>query len=502
MLLRMVDKEFIRKLVLVKGWSIREVSRHMQIARQTVRKCLEDSKQPAYNQTQPRRSPMLDQVKRIIDEWLKQDEQAPRKQRHTARRIYHRLVQEYGFQGGESTVRAYVASVRGQHREVFIPLAFDLGQRAQCDWGQAQVVLDGRAVTVHLLCMRLLASKDFFVMAFMNEQEEAFLEGQRQAVEFFGGVPAVISYDNLTTAVKKILTNRARIEQDDFSSFRTHYLFDSHFCNIAKGNEKGSVENLVGYARRNFLVPVPEVRSIDELNQHLRNGCVANRLRQHPFEKSTIGVVFAEEQKSLRPLPPCPFECARLLHVRVNSLSLVHVDTNRYSAPTRYAYQIVVAKVYVDRVCLYHKETLIAQHPRLNGRNLESLRFEHYLEVLERKPGAMSYARALKADALPPLWQQYLEAVRQSLPRAERDFIRTLQLMREMPEHHVEDAVRNALSSGTYGYEVVRNLAAQYWQADSPVQPLQGAALAHLPPATVAPPDVQRFNQLLQEVEF
>lgn len=496
----MVDKEFIRKLVLVKGWSVREVARQMHIARQTVRKCLEDSAPPTYNQTQPRSAPVLDQFKPIIDAWLKQDEQSPRKQRHTARRIYHRLVQEHAFQGGESSVRAYVAKVRGLHREVFIPLAFEMGQRAQCDWGQAEVVLDGRGVTVHLFCIRLLASKDFFVMAFLNEQEEAFLEGQRQAFEFWDGVPAVISYDNLSTAVSKILANRTRIEQDDFSSFRAHYLFDSHFCNIAKGNEKGSVENLVGYARRNFLVPVPEVRSLDELNQYLRACCVQNRLRQHPFESKTIGTVFAEEQKVLLSLPPRPFDCARLEHPRATSLSLVHLDTNRYSVPTRYAYQIVLAKLYVDRVCLYHGQTLIAEHPRLTGRNQESLQFEHYLEVLERKPGAMSYARALKANALPPLWQQYLQAVRESQARPERDFIRTLRLMEELPTACVEEAVQQALATRTYGYEVIRNLAAQRWSTTRLAPPLEESAVAHLPAATVTPPDVQRFNQLLQEV--
>jgi transposase len=236
----MVDKEFIRKLVFVKGWSVRLVARHMQIARQTVRKCLEDSAPPSYRQSKPRHSPALNKMKPIINTWLEQDEQSPRKQRHTARRIYQRLVAEHGFQGGESTVRAYVRSVRGQRREVFVPLAFEMGQRAQCDWGQAQVIVAGKMVTVHLFCIRLLASKDFFVITFLNEQEEAFLEGHRQAFEFWGGVPTVISYDNLPTAVSKILTNRDRIEQRDFSSFRAHYLFDSHFCTPAKGNEKDS----------------------------------------------------------------------------------------------------------------------------------------------------------------------------------------------------------------------------------------------------------------------
>lgn len=498
----MVDKEFIRKQVLIKGWSVRKVAKEMGIARQTVRKCLEDSAPPVYRKAKPRKFPVVDTVKPIIDTWLEQDQQSPRKQRHTARRIHQRLVAEYEFQGGESTVRAYVSSVRGQRREVFVPLAFEMGQRAQCDWGQAQVIIDGKMVTVHLFCMRLLVSKDIFLMAFLNEQEEAFLEGNRQAFEFWNGVPAVISYDNLSTAVSKILAKHDRIEQKDFSAFRAHYLFDSHFCTPGKGNEKGSVENLVGYSRRNFLVPIPEVRSIDELNQHLLDCCVKNRLRQHPFEQTTIGLMFAEEQKHLLALPPNPYDCARLEHVRVNSLSLVHVDTNRYSVPTLYAYQLVVAKVYVDRVRVICGEKLIAEHPRLTGRNQESLHFDHYLELLERKPGAMSYARALKPHALPPFWQQYLTVLRETQSRPERDFIRTLQLMRELPAPCVEDAVQQALVAGTCGYEVIRNLATQLWATESLCRPLAENVLSHLPDAPVAPPDVQHYNRLLQEVEF
>jgi hypothetical protein len=244
------------------------------------------------------------------------------------------------------------------------------------------------------------------------------------------------------------------------------------------------------------------VRSIDELNQHLRECCIKNRLRQHPFEETTIGVVFTEEQKHLLALPSSPYDCARLEHVRVSSLSLVHLDTNRYSVPTQYAYQLVVAKLYVNQVRISCGERLIAEHPRLTGRNQESLHFDHYLELLERKPGAVSYARALKVHALPPFWQQYLQVLRETQSKPERDFIKTLQLMRELPAPCVEEAVEQALVAGTCGYEVIRNLASQRWAAKSLALPLAEDALRHLPQAPVAPPDVQHYNRLLEEVEF
>lgn len=496
----MVDKELIRKLVLVKGWSIREVARELKIARQTIRKCLADAEQPRYHLTESRPAPAIAPVKEIIDAWLAEDASRPPKQRHTARRIYTRLVEEHNFQGGESTVRRYVAAVRGNQREVFVPLEFELGQRAFCDWGQAKAVIDGKEITVHLFCMRLAGSRDFFVVAFLNERQEAFFEGHRLAFEFWGGVPAVISYDNLTTAVKKILEGRNRIEQEAFSALRAHYLFDSHFCTPAKGNEKGSVENLVGYARRNFLVPVPEVRSLEELNKQLLAACLKNRQHRHPLRPTTVGAMYEEERQALLPLPQRPFDCARVVHPQVNSLSLVHFETNRYSVPARYAYQRVTLKAYVDRVRIYHGTERIAEHVRLFGRNEESLQFDHYLDLLERKPGAMSYARALKPSALPPIWLRYLEVLRHTHTKPEKEFIHTLRLLRHIPEQHVNEAVRQCVEMGSCSCDVVRGFAEHLKEAGRAVAPLGSETLQRLPAAPVAAPSTEHFNRLLQGV--
>lgn len=496
----MVDKELIRKLVLVKGWSIREIARNMNVSRQTVRKCLQDAAPPKYQLKESRPAPVVDHVKAVIDQWLAEDVQRPPKQRHTARRIHQRLVDEYGFQGAESTVRRYVAMKRGDTQEVFVPLEFEMGSRAFCDWGQAQAVIDGKEVTIHLFCMRLAASRDYFVVAFPHERQEAFFEGHRLAFEFWGGVPAVISYDNLATAVKKILTGRDREEQDAFSALRAHYLFDSHFCTPGKGNEKGSVENLVGYARRNFLVPVPEVRTLAELNEKLRAACLSSRRLRHPVKATTVGAVFEQERKVLLGLPQRSFDCARVVHAKVNSLSLVHFETNRYSVPTNCAYRQVTVKAYVERVLVYKDTELVAEHTRLYGRNEESLNFDHYLDLLERKPGAMSYARALRPGALPPVWARYLEALRHTYTRPEKEFIHTLRLLRHMPAQHVNEALRQSLEMGTYGCEVVRNFALQLKESGRVIQPLPGEALQRLPAAPVAAPTTEHFNRLLQGV--
>lgn len=497
----MVDKELIRKLVLVKGWSVRAVARELKVARQTIRKCVEDAEPPRYRLKDTRPAPVVTAVKAIIDEWLTQDEQRPPKQRHTARRIYVRLVEEYGFQGAESTIRRYVAMARGTRREVYIPLEFELGQRAFCDWGQAQVILDGHEVTVHLFCMRLAGSRDFFVVAFLLERQEAFFEGHRLAFEFWNGVPAVISYDNLATAVRKILAGRERLEQEAFSALRAHYLFDSHFCSPGKGNEKGSVENLVGYVRRNFLVPVPEVRDLVELNDYLRAACVRERQHRHPMKPTTtVGAIFEQEQKLLRPLPQHPFDCARVVHPQVNSLALVHFETNRYSVPDRYAYRQVTLKASVDKIRLYVGTELIAEHARLYGRNQESLNFDHYLDLLERKPGAMSYARALRPSALPPLWLKYLDALRHTYTRPEKEFLHTLRLLRYIPQQYVEEALRQSVAMGCYGCEVVRSFALKLKETGQVIQPLSSETIRRLPAAPVAAPTTEHYNRLLQGV--
>lgn len=497
----MADKELIRKLVLVKGWSIRKVARELHVARQTIRKCLQDAAQPQYCLTKPRPAPVIDSVKEIIDTWLAEDAERPPKQRHTARRIYIRLVEEYGFQGGESTVRRYVASIRGNQREVYIPLEFEVGQRAFCDWGEAQAVIAGKEVRIYLFCMRLAASRDFFVVAFPHERQEAFFEGHRLAFEHWGGVPAVISYDNLSTAVKKILTGRNRVEQDAFTALRAHYLFESHFCNPGKANEKGSVENLVGYARRNFLVPVPEVGSLSELNERLLRACVQDRRRRHPMKPgATVGAVFEQERASLLPLSQQPFDCARVVPLKVNSLSLVHFETNRYSVPAQHAYQPVTLKAYVDKVKIYYRTDLIAEHDRLYGRNEESLQMDHYLDLLERKPGAMSYARALKLSALPPVWLEYLEALRRSHTQPEKEFIHTLRLLRQIPEQYVLEALRQCLTQGTCSCEAVRSFAAYLKEPGRTMPPLSEDVLQRLPATPVAGPSTEAYNRLLQGV--
>ena len=244
------EKENIRRLYFIHRHSIREISQKLRHSRKTVRKAVADAAVPEYHLTVSRPCPVIDPVKAIIEKWLEEDKRQPRKQRHTAHRIYKRLVSEHGFTGGERTVRQYVSRLRHNFQELFIPLEFDPGTDAHCDWGEAQVYKEDKLIPVQVFCMKLAYSGKPFVMAFPTQRQEAFFEGHQQAFHWFQGVPARVSYDNLTVAVQKVLRGRKREEQQAFTALRSHYLFKSHFSMPRHPQEQGRIENLVGYNAR------------------------------------------------------------------------------------------------------------------------------------------------------------------------------------------------------------------------------------------------------------
>lgn len=327
-----VDIEYIRKKHLVEGWSIHRIADELHVCRQTVRRAIKDPGPWKYTLRADKPCPVMDPYRDVITQWIK-DERAPRKQHHTASRIYHRLCDEYGFLGGESTVRRYVRRLRAalevQNVDPFLVLEADPGEMAQIDWGTAQVYLCGIRITIHLLCMRMKYSKVPFVWAATNERLETFLEGHVQAFNWLGGVPKRIVYDNLTTAIKKVLSGHDRELNERLVILRSHHLFHTVFCNRAAGWEKGSVENLVGYARRNCLTPMPSVSSIEELNVLLLEWC--ERERQRHCKEWNL------ELKGLSELPTETFRaCVTKLTTVFSKLSLVTYERNRYSVPCKY----------------------------------------------------------------------------------------------------------------------------------------------------------------------
>ena len=283
---------------------------------------------------------------------------------------------------------------------MFVPLAHPPGD-AQADFGEALVVIDGVECKAHYLVVDLPHSDDAFVQAFPAETTEAFCEGHNAAFRYFGGVPRGIVYDNTTLAVAKILGDGTRQRTQSFSELHSHYLFDDRFGRPGKGNDKGKVEGLVGYARRNFFVPVPRVASWDALNADLARQCRARRGQRLRRHTETIGERFARDRAALLPLPPVPYEACDTRPTRVTSLSLVRYRRNDYSVPTAYGHRDVVVKGYVDVVVIVCGSEEIARHRRSYGR--EELIFDplHYLALLERKTGALDQAAPLTGWALP-----------------------------------------------------------------------------------------------------
>ena len=258
----------VRRAVMVEGKSIREASWVFGLHRDTVRKMPAYSVPPGYRRQATPHRPKLETFTGVIDRILEDDLRVPRKQRHTAKRIYERLRDEYGFDGGYTIVKDYVREHRRRTQEMFVPLSHPSGH-AQCDFGKALVIIGGVEQKAHCFVLDLPHSNGCFVKAYPAEITEAFLDGHVSAFAFLGGVPLSILYDNTRLAVTRMPGDGRRQRPHAFTELQSHHLFDDRFGRLGKGNDKGKVEGMVGYVRRNFLVPVPSFESFDALNAHL-----------------------------------------------------------------------------------------------------------------------------------------------------------------------------------------------------------------------------------------
>jgi transposase len=447
----------IRRRVFVDGQSKRSVCREFDIHWDTLQKILGHPQPPGYRRSGPRHRPRLEPFLPVIHQILKDDTKAPRKQRHTAKRIFERLRDEYGYEGKLTIVKEAVAAYRRSHAEVFVPLAHRPGE-AQVDFGHAEVLLDGQTTTVALFVMTLPYSDAIFLCAFPRECTEAFLEGHLRAFAFFGGVPRRISYDNSKIAVTKIVGGRDRKLTEAFLRLKSHHLFESHFCLVHRPNEKGHVETLIGYARRNFLVPVPAVHGgLEPLNIELEARCRAELLRQLRGKPAIKAELLDEERTALRPLPCEAFVAARVEQPWVDSLSLVRFDTNDYSVPTTYAHHRVTAVGTVDTVRFVVGDQVVATHRRCWDRAKVFYDPVHYLAILERKPGALDFAAPLEGWDLPVCFgvlRRRLEA--EFGGPGTRQYIKVLRLLEWADLDELTRAVKRALELGTANADAVR----------------------------------------------
>lgn len=499
------EREKIRRAYFIDGKSMRQIARELRHSRDTVKKAIESAEPATYTLTKPRPAPVLGPYMARIDELLAENERLPRKQRYTGHKIYE-VIQAEGYTGSESRVRGYIAERRRpqKKRQVYIPLEFDPGTDAQVDWGEAEAIIVGDQVTVQLFVMRLCYSRRLFVMAFPAQKQEAFFMGHVQAFHHFDGVPQRISYDNLKTAVQRVLTGHNRKEQEAFIFFRSYHVFDSHFCTVGQAHEKGRVEDGVGFARRNFLVPLPEVESFEALNAHLLRACLADDQRQVDRQTMTIGEAWEMERPYLLPLPAKDFECCISKPVTLNGYSQVEFDTNRYSVPANDAYLNFVLKAYPFRIDILHMNDVIATHPRCYGQKQDILDPLHYLPLLEQRPGAFDHAKPIRRwrKSWPPVYERLLAHLRGKWPdgRGVREFVRILKLHRDHPADQITAAIAQALEYGCAHADGVRLCLHQLLSPDAPIPALDLTARPQLLGVGAQPPDLSRYDRLLEQV--
>jgi transposase len=434
-------------------------------SRNTIKKAIRGE---AWGYTERRRQPFpaLEPYLTSIDGWLEADKKQKEKQRHTARRIYNRLVSECGFAGGESTVRRYVRFAKIKlgldSPGTFVPCDPAIGREGEVDWGTAHAVVNGKRVKLKFFCMRSKYSGKHFVRMYPCERQQAFFDAHVHAFSFFGGVFPILIYDNLTTAVRKVLQGKKRLEQESYRKFRAYYNFESRFCTSGQGHEKGGVEGMVGFVRRNYMVPLPEAESLEELNEKLLDSCRHYGSHTISGREQSVDVLFDQERQSLLSLPRTPFSNIQVHTGKADKYSTVIVDKNRYSVPSRYAGYPVKVQATVDRVDIYFGGKKIASHSRLFNNNKWSLHPDHYLELIQQRPQSFDFARPILqwSKQWPECLHKLLERFRSSsgVTGGTKDFLNVLMLYRDYDTDEVESAVSLALEQGISNSGGVRHI--------------------------------------------
>lgn len=496
------DFETIRRAYFIEKQSIRGIHRSLGFDRETIRKAIVAAAPVVYTLASPREAPVIGPYKQRIDELLKESKKQKRKQRYTAHRIFE-IIRSEGYKGSEGAVHNYVSRERrkDEYKEKYIPLEFDPGQDAQVDWGEADVLMAGDRITVQLFILRLNYSKTRFVMAFQFQKQEAFFEGHNQAFRFLSGVPRRLTYDNLQTAVYKILSGHNRQEQEKFKGFRSYYLFESNYCNPAQGHEKGGVENDVGFVQRNFMTPLLEVRSFEELNNLLWKACQENLHRRSRGQLTSVADLLADERNHFLPLSGELFRACVSSPVKPNGYSQVELDTNRYSIPVEHANDQLVMRAYPFQVEILSDEKVIANHPRCFGREQDVIDPLHYLNLLEQRPGAFEHAKPIRRwrNHWPKEYDQLLADLRNRLPdnRGVKEFIQILKLHKEYPAEQVEKAIHSALELGAASLDGVLLCLRQLQNPQPQFPELPDERISTLTGFGNQPVNLQQYNQLL-----
>lgn len=440
------------------GLSGRAIARDFGICRDSVAKMLAYSEPPGYQRTAPIKRPKLDAFTDQIDIWLAEDKTRPRKQRHTAKRIFDRLRAECGFTGGYTIVKDYVRSKKHGGKEMFVPLHHPAGH-GQADFGEALVVIGGVEQKAYFFAFDLPHSDACYVRAYPAANTEAWLDGHVHAFAFFGAVPQSVLYDNDRCLVAKIMPDGVRKRTQRFSAMLSHYVIDDRYGRPGKGNDKGKVEGLVGYARRNFMVPMPRFADWDVFNDYLEAQCLKRQGDILRGYKVSIGERLDADLAAMQALPAAPFEACDLQSGQVTSTSLVRYRGNDYSVPVAYGHREVWIKGFVGHVTIGCAAEVIADHPR--SYETDDMVFDpvHYLPLIEQKIMAFDQAAALQGWDLPKAFrtlQRLLEA-RQG-KTGKREYVQVLRLLEHFAMEDLHAAIKAALHKRAISFDAIKHL--------------------------------------------
>jgi transposase len=467
--------------------TIAGVAAKFGVHRRVVRRAIAGALPPPHHYTE-RSKPKLGGFEAFIDRVLDEDRRAPRKQRHTARRIHRRILTEFPDAAvAESTVRNHVRERKRQmgllRRETFVPQSYSWAQEAQVDWYEAWVDLGDERTKVQIFTMRSMASGAAFHRAYLHATQQAFLEAHEHAFEYFGGVFHLLRYDNLASAVRKILRGYRREETVRFMAFRSHWRFAAEFCTPGEGHEKGGVEGEGGYFRRNHLVPVPCVADLDALNALLLSGCRADEARVLDGRTQSVGAALAEERSHLLSRVTEGFDLADVVFPLVDKQGCVAVKTNFYSVPSR-AGTRVEARVHPLHVEVWHAGRLIARHERCHSRRQHVLDLEHYLDVLSHKPGAFAGSKPLAQWRAAGRWPACYDALwgrlqtRHGKQNGTRAMVEVLGLGREFGHDALRTAIAATVSLGACDVAAVRYLLTEAGLRKARAVPIDVGVLA------------------------
>jgi len=447
--------------------TIAGVARKLGVHRRMVRDAIRDA-MPMARKKPERPHWKLKPFIPLIEDMLAADCGAPRKQQHTAHRIWQRIKQEVpGCEIGERSIRKYVRKRRLAlgliGRETCIPQSYPWGSEAQVDWYEAYADLGGERTHLQVFEMRSMAGGGSFHRAYPRATQQAFLEGHELAFRRFGGGFKRLRYDNLKSAVKRILQGHRREETARFIAFRSHWMFEAVFCTPGEGHEKGGIEGEGGYFRRNHWVPVPQAEDLEDLNEQLLAACYEDEQRKIAGRELTVGQGIIAEKEHLLPIAEEGFDLAEVSFPKVDGMGRVKVRTNFYSAPVRVGLE-VQAKIYASYVEVWHEGQCVARHERCYSRLQEILDLEHYLEPLDRKPGALAGSKPLEQwrqkgrwpASYDQIWEQLM--IRNGRQNGTRRMIELLQLGKTHGYETLRQAVESALEMGSCDVSTVRYL--------------------------------------------